>query len=147
MWQFWQRGCWKTCRTVSKAARPAAASGGGAAPLLAAAAITSTAARSPTARARWVRRIVGMADSSRSGQPQRQPAQALARGGEDGVGHRGRYGRHAGLADSAGPLRARDDVHLDRRRLVHPQRRVIVEVRLLHLALAQRDRVVQRRRT
>src|SRR5947199_9454208 len=45
-----------------------------------------------------------------SSQPQRQLAQALPRQGEDGVRHRRRDGRRAGLAGAAGFFTAGDDV-------------------------------------
>src|SRR5262245_10733217 len=76
---------------------------------------------------------------------QRQLADALARSREDRVGHRGRDRRGAGLADSAGRLLARHDMHLDLGHLVHAQHLVVVKVRLLHLSVLERDLSVQRR--
>src|ERR1700754_4957341 len=61
----------------------------------------------------------------------RQFAQPYARGGEDGVGHCRNDGRRSRLAHSAWRLRAADDMHLDRRRLVHAKDLVGVEIALL----------------
>src|SRR5262245_56408728 len=57
-----------------------------------------------------------------------QLAQAFASGGKDSVGYSGRKTRGAGLAQTAGWLGALDDVDLDRRRLVHAQDPVAIEV-------------------
>src|SRR5512139_1140612 len=77
---------------------------------------------------------------------ERHAAQALAGEGEHGVGHRRRNRRRAGLADTGGVLVAFHDMHLDLRHLGKAQRRVVVEVRLHHPAVLQRNRPVQRGR-
>ena len=69
MWQFWQRGCWNTCRTVSNAARPEVTSAGGAAPSRAAAASTRTRAMVPMPRARM---SIPPPQASRSGSRRRR---------------------------------------------------------------------------
>src|SRR5207245_1267834 len=65
----------------------------------------------------------------------RQLADALARGRKDRVRHGGRDRRRARLADSAGGLRARPDVHLDLRHFPHAAPPVVVEVVLLQPAV------------
>src|SRR5215471_5616132 len=74
---------------------------------------------------------------------ERQLADALARRCEDRVGDRWGDRRGAGLAHASGRFLARHDVHLDLGHLVHPQHPVVVEVRLLHLAVLERDLAVQ----
>src|SRR5438552_17925708 len=105
MWQFWQRGCWSTARTVSNAATPSSFDGAAAGDAAgrSAAAAASTAAAENAARPYGAGRVgfIGLASQVRSGEPEREPAQPLARGGEDGVGDGGRDGRHAHLADPA----------------------------------------------
>src|SRR2546430_420304 len=76
---------------------------------------------------------------------QRQLADALARRREHRVRHSGGDRRRARLADSARGLRARHDMHLDLRHFAHAQHPVVVEVRLLHAAVLERDLAVQRR--
>ena len=66
----------------------------------------------------------------------RQLAQPLAGGGEDGVGDGGNNGRRAGFADSAGRGLARHDVHFHHRHFVDAQHVVVVEVLLHHAALS-----------
>src|SRR6266496_1133983 len=157
MWQFWQRGCWSTARTVSKAARPScsetAAAGEGVAENRAP--LTRSAAP-PNAIRRTFRRpesrSVFMASFPSAGwgtglrQPERQPPEPLPRCGENGVGDRRRDRRHGGLADTSGLLGARDDVRFDSRHLVEPQQRVVVKIRLLDASLFEADLSVERRR-
>ncbi len=76
---------------------------------------------------------------------QRQLAQALAGEREDRVRDRRRDRRHAGSPTPPDLLRARHDVHLDLRHLVHAQHRVVVEVRLLHAPVLEGELAVQRR--
>src|SRR4029434_7031967 len=62
---------------------------------------------------------------------QRQLADALASGGEDGVGERGRGRRNWRLPDAADGAAVVDRAYLDHRRLVETQGLVGIEVRLL----------------
>src|SRR5882672_10873089 len=72
-------------------------------------------------------------------------ANALASRRIDRVGQRRRDRRGSGLAHPARRLAAFHDVDLDRRRLVHPQDLVIVEIALLDTTALQRDLSTQRR--
>ena len=58
---------------------------------------------------------------------------------------RGRNGRDTRLAHAAGGFSAFKEMHLDLRRLSHPQDRVIVETALLHPSVLERDSPVKRR--
>ncbi|GCC47555.1 hypothetical protein chiPu_0031621, partial [Chiloscyllium punctatum] len=75
----------------------------------------------------------------------RQGADALAGGGEDRVDQRRRKRRNAGFADAArrrvGAGRHDEDVG-DRRRLVDPDHREVVEIALLYLAVLEADLAV-----
>src|ERR1041385_553092 len=77
-------------------------------------------------------------------EPDRQCADALAGGGEDGVRHRRGDARCAGLADAARRRVAGDDVQFNVRHLVDAQHVVVVEVALLHAAAVDRDAAFQR---
>src|SRR5215475_9485666 len=74
----------------------------------------------------------------------RQPADTLARRAEDRVRHGGGDSGSAGLADSAGRIRARNDIRFNQRHLIHAKRFVIVEVGLLDSAAIDRDFSSQR---
>ena len=74
----------------------------------------------------------------------RQLADALARRGKYGVGHRRRYRRNAGFARAAGTFRARHDVRFHRGHFVDAQHVVGVEVCLLHAAAIDGDFAFQR---
>src|SRR5205085_3725095 len=74
----------------------------------------------------------------------RQLADALAGGGEDGTGDRGREGRQARLADTARRFRALHDVHLDLRHLIDAQHLIVVEVRLLDAPVLEGHLAVER---
>ena len=65
-------------------------------------------------------------------------------GGGDGVDQRRRTGGAARLADAAGRFAARDDVHLDHRRLVDPHHAIVVEIGLLNPAILDRDVAIER---
>ena len=69
---------------------------------------------------------------------------ALAGGGEDGVSNGGADRGDTWLAHSGGGLGRGDDMDLDLRHVVDAQDLVAVEVRLLDLAVFQRDRAIQR---
>src|SRR4051812_3408138 len=69
---------------------------------------------------------------------QRQLADALAGRGKDRVRERRSGDRGSRLADSARGLQVAHEVHFDLRRLVDPQRSIIVEVGLLDPALLER---------
>src|SRR5437773_6698201 len=69
----------------------------------------------------------------------RKLANALAGRRKDRVGHCRRERRGSGLAHPSRGVAAFDDVNLDRRRLVHPQHLVIVEIPLLDTTALQRD--------
>src|SRR6266849_1768727 len=75
----------------------------------------------------------------------RQPADALAGRGEDRIRDGGHDGRRARFADPPRGLRARDQMDVDRRRLVDPQHTVVVEVVLFHAAVLECDLAPQRR--
>src|SRR2546430_17185904 len=77
---------------------------------------------------------------------ERQRANRLPIKGKERVGERGRDHGGAGLAYAGRLGVGGHDVHLDARRLVHAQHRVVVEVRLLDHAVLQRDRTGERRR-
>src|SRR5579883_1977384 len=74
----------------------------------------------------------------------RHPAQALSGCGKDRVGDGGHDAGGPGLAHAAGRLGALDDVNLDRRRLVHADHLVGVEIGLLDTAVLQRDLAIER---
>src|SRR5712691_73610 len=84
-----------------------------------------------------------LSESARRLTQQGQLADALAGGREDRVRHGGRDRRRARLADSTGGFPARHDVHLDLRHFAHAQHPVVVEVRLLHPAVLERDLAVE----
>src|SRR5207249_11763994 len=74
----------------------------------------------------------------------RQFSNALAGGGEDGVGNSRGERRHRRLSDSARGCFARSDVDLDDRHFVDPQHGIVVEVALLHAALVDGDGAIKR---
>src|SRR4029077_21273965 len=76
----------------------------------------------------------------------RQLSHALGGCGEDRVGDGRNDGGGPGLAHAAGLLGAADDVDIDRRRLVHAQDLVGIEIALLDAAVLERDLAVERRR-
>src|SRR5713226_2402293 len=76
----------------------------------------------------------------------RQLADALTGGGEDGIGHRGRGTGNARLADPARLLCAGHDMHLDLRRLVDAQHGIVMKIALLHAAIGKREFAIERRR-
>ena len=130
MWQFWQRGCWRTWRTVSKAARPAVASVGAAA---------------------WSRAATPQHESGRD-EPDGGPHASLSGSrrslwpvaAKTAFATAGAIGGTPGSPTPLGRLGARHDVHLDDRHLEEAQGPVVVEVRLLHAAFAERDLAVER---
>src|SRR6185503_4389609 len=101
--------------------------------------ISASKTKSPPKRAFW------HSQSNTLRKPERHLAQALAVEREHRVRNRRREQRHARLADSARLLGALYDMHLDLRRLGHPQQLVLVEVRFLHAPVLQRDVAVQKR--
>src|SRR5258708_30446233 len=68
-----------------------------------------------------------------------QPSHRLPRRGENRIAHRRRNRRRPRLSDPARPVVALRDVHFHLRRLVHPHHVVIIEVRLLHAAVGDRN--------
>src|SRR6266849_1554550 len=151
MWQFWQRGCWSTARIVSNAAmrsalepEPAEVGVDRAIPL---ADKTRAANRTPIPNIEP--RVVFMVDLPLRGscgfKPQRQPPQALSRGGEDGVCNRWSHRRHAWFTNAARLLAAAHDVRLYPRHLLQPQERIVVEVGLLNASLLETQLAVQSR--
>ena len=66
--------------------------------------------------------------------------------GKQGVGHGGRNGRQAGFAHALGRFGAGHDGAFDGRAFVHAQRRLVVEIAGLHLAVDDLNLAVQRRR-
>src|SRR5712691_6248613 len=76
----------------------------------------------------------------------RQLSQTLAGCRKDRVGHCGNDGRGPGLSHPARWLETLDDVDLDRRRLIHAQDLVGIEVGLLDTAVFESDLAIERRR-
>src|SRR5258707_584678 len=76
----------------------------------------------------------------------RQSPHRLPRRGENHIAHRRRNRRRPRLSDPARPVVALHDVHFHLWRLVHPHHVVIIEVRLLHAAVGDRNLAFQRRR-
>src|SRR5262249_42221925 len=74
-----------------------------------------------------------------------QPANPLPRCAENCVGYGRGDGGSARFANTTRRIRAWNDVGLDHRHLIHAQRLVIVEVRLLHSTTIDRDFPAQRR--
>src|SRR5919108_3918 len=74
----------------------------------------------------------------------RQCAHPLAGGGVDGVAERRGGAAGAGLPHPARALAARDQVHLDPRRVRDAQRREVIKVTLLDAAVGDRDLVSER---
>src|SRR5271166_5641180 len=73
-----------------------------------------------------------------------QSADALARGGEDGVAKGWNDGWKSRLAETGRLMVGRDKMHVDRRRLIHAQRFHGVEIRLHDAAAIDRDRLAER---
>src|SRR5690349_5942079 len=96
--------------------------------------------------------FVYASDVSRSGvalqlrRIDRQRAHALATRREDGVGERRNDRRQRGLTQPGRVVVGDEEVHLNLRRLVHAQKRVVVEVRLVDTAVGERKRLHQRLR-
>src|SRR5262245_3336991 len=65
---------------------------------------------------------------------------------EHRIGDRREGGRRSGLAESARLLTALHEMNLDRRRLVHAQHAIGIEIRLLHSPLVECDLAVEGRR-
>src|SRR6266851_10386623 len=76
----------------------------------------------------------------------RQLSQTLAGCRKDRVGDGGNDGRGPGLAHPARRLEILDDVDLDRRRLIHAQYLVGVEIGLLDTSVFDGDLAIERRR-
>src|SRR6266481_2397076 len=93
--------------------------------------IPATMNRTTTDRAR-----LGIVSSSSGAELvlQRQLPDSLAGRSEDRVGQRGCRDRRTRLADPARRLEVAHQMHIDRRRLIHPQHANVMEVRLLHPA-------------
>src|SRR5207253_3185871 len=76
--------------------------------------------------------------------PNRQFSNALAGGGEDGIGNSRGERWHTRLSNSARRGLARNDVDLYDRHFVDPQHGIVVEVALLHAALVDGDGAIKR---
>src|SRR5579862_4357253 len=77
---------------------------------------------------------------------QRQTPEPFPARCEHRVGDRWEGGRRSGLADAARLLITLYEVNFNRRRLVHAQHAIGIEIRLLHAALVESDLAVERRR-
>src|SRR5271166_5859379 len=75
---------------------------------------------------------------------QRQHAHAFARRSKYRIRNRREGGGGSSLTKAARLFGAVDDMHLDRRRLVHAQDAIGVEICLLHPPVMERDLAVQR---
>src|SRR4030095_9262134 len=74
----------------------------------------------------------------------RQFSNALAGGGEDGVGDSRGERRHSRFSDSASGCFTRSDMDLDHRHFVDPQHGIVVKITLLHAALVDGDGAIKR---
>src|ERR1035437_2580651 len=70
---------------------------------------------------------------------ERQGANSLASGGEDGIAHRGQNRLQCRLAQPGWRVVGLAPIDFDLRHLPHAHQRVVMEVRLLDLAILQRD--------